>query len=241
MDIIKSIILELERIHKVKIDYKLFQSSKIYTTKEYIDKFEKKWGYSANGIGILLAEKDWDLIKKLLKIPKHLRAIEYLPNECDMPNGFVLIKKNKDYANWNLDHELLHFAHYENSKGFRKLLKKFDSTKPDKKMLVKRIEAEFLYEICAFRDNVIVASDKLDFNWIKSYLNEKYLPYELNKLSKKYNISLENEKEYFIENINLIVDLVKKKFDLNAQKEITKIFFNLKYEEPFKEAIHDFS
>ena len=67
------------------------------------------------------------------------------------------------------------------------------------------------------------------------------MPYELNKLSKKYNISLENEKEYFIENINLIVDLVKKKFDLNAQKEITKIFFNLKYEEPFKEAIHDFS
>jgi hypothetical protein len=236
MEVLTAILADLEHVHKRKVPENALANATIYTTPEYRQQFEKKWGYKAEAIGVLLPPEDWEKLKETLGIPKYLGAQEYLPHKCiACREGFVIIKQNAHYPAWNLDHEMLHFAQFEHAEEFRKFVESFEKH-PVANSAQRRIEAELIYEVCAYRDNIALGVPGKDWNWALNYLKEHYLEDELRNRVKEEDIP--KIRKRLSDELVKVIRLVERP---RNQQELTRIFFTLAYREPFNELIEKLS
>jgi len=235
------VIEDLERIHHITIPPTLFARASIYTTQQFRNAFERTWGFSTQASGVLLPADDWSAVQQLLPLPKHLAAQEYLPWKCiSAPHGFVLIKQRTDYPLWNLSHELIHFAQFEHSPGFHALVEQFEKA-PSAALAPRRIEAELLYEICAFRDNVSLGVPGKNWGWAGNYLIEHYLPEELKTRGAQCKQDLSALREPLAAAIRTIIAAVQRAEGRLTPAQLTRIFFALPYARPFEELLQKLS
>lgn len=233
---IDSIINELEKMYAVDIPKELFDEAEIYTTEDYRKRFEEKWGYSVSAAGVLMARQGWDKLKPIIHIPQYSSGRSFLPSNDfeELKSGFALIPKREDYPLWGLDHEMLHLAMCEHAKEFDQLIRECRADyHPSPELERRAIEADFINEICAFRDNLDVCKgeEEATWEWVRDGLVTNYLP---NKLMRAHNDFWLNDDHYAmnISQITMIMPILQEKLE---PKEITKIIFELPYENPFKE------
>ena len=238
---IDSVITELENRYQVNVPKKLFDSVEIYTTEDYKQKFEEKWGYSVSGTGLIIPKDDWAVLKETLNLPKFAGAKAFLPIEFkEMEYGFCILSPEEKSTSWGIDHEMLHLSQYENSKGFRELFnlcyKNKNLTQSD---AVRRVEAEMLAEFCAFRDNFEELRKMPEASWprIANYLAKTYLPLYLDIM----NLETPQAYQYFGGHMLQVSYNIKSAEECLTPAETTKLFFELPYEEPFKESHNAFA
>ena len=235
MSEIDSIINEIEKMYEVEIPNELFDSAEIYTTEDYKQRFEEKWGYSISATGAIIERPGWDKLKPIIDIASYSSARAFLPFDFkELKYGFALIAKNEQHPRWGLDHEMLHFAMCEHATEYDSIRREYLGTdNPSHQLELQNIEAEFLSEICAMRDNLEVGKglEWMTWDWVRDNLVQSYLPYKLNS-SRTPCAQYYDYYSNVISQIITIMPILQEKLE---PKEITKIIFEQPFENPFKE------
>ena len=182
-----------------------------------------------------MEKEGWDKLKPIINIAPYSSARAYLPFDFEeLKYGFALIAKNEQNPRWGLDHEMLHFAMCEHATEYDSMRREYLGTdNPSHELELRNIEAEFLSEICAMRDNLEMGKDVewMTWDWVKQNLTGNYLPYKLNS-SKTPCAQYYDYYSNIISQITAKMPMLQEKIE---PKKITKIIFEQPYENPFRE------